>query len=184
MQYNYDVLCQWQKNLQRLPLSPPGKSAVFHSEGTPFRVPFYFLKGGRGVCHKGRDKLGTFHTAQPDHDNIIANYQGYPMVSIVTFPCSIPAHIKLSIRILQCRLDPIDSFRPLNGKCVFYLIASGALVKTMTEPVLPKSYSNLIKRNDGFTAVNPFIMSTIFINGLVLHKRRIGQITNLLADLS
>jgi hypothetical protein len=128
--------------------------------------------------------LGTFRTAQPDHDNIIADYQGYPMVSIVTFPCSIPAHIKLSIRILQGRLDLVDAFRPLNGKFIFYLFASGALVKTMTEPALPKSYSNPVKRNDGFPAVNLFIMGTIFINGLVLHKRRIGQVTNLLADLS
>jgi hypothetical protein len=26
------VLCQWQENLQRFPLSPPGKSAVFCSK--------------------------------------------------------------------------------------------------------------------------------------------------------
>ena len=37
---NICVLRQWQKNLQRLSLSLPGKSAVFYFEGTHFGLPF------------------------------------------------------------------------------------------------------------------------------------------------
>ena len=45
MQYNYSVLCQWQKNLQRLPLSPPGKSAVFLFRRNPISGSFLFFEG-------------------------------------------------------------------------------------------------------------------------------------------
>jgi hypothetical protein len=117
--------------------------------------------------------LGSFYTAQPDYNDIIASYERHPMGSIEPFSLSIPSDIKFSFWVLQSGFNPIYTFRPLSRKFVFYLLASSALIKAVSEATLPESYVNPVKSGDRSPTIYTLIIEPIFINGFVSHKGRI-----------
>ncbi|SEK74031.1 hypothetical protein SAMN05444515_104191, partial [Ectothiorhodospira marina] len=123
------VLCQWQQNLQRPPLSQPGESAVLLF---PFRPPpDHFYRGwpprysGR-VCQKSSHEVRLAALSlECDNDHVILQHHGHSAAAVVAFSFFIPPLVAFTLRILQCGFDPVQPSRPRQRKCILIAVSAG-----------------------------------------------------------